>query len=249
MIKLNAEMSVLDLRPNDLLLCIDETGSESLSDPRHPVFGFGGCAIEGSRYIEAVEQPWNQLKLRHFGLTSQPLHAAKVSPSNLAGIDAIGNFFRTSPVARFAMLLTTETAISGEDTDTYQALALSFADQLGRVLQAFEYFRLVLAFEQSERGDPKVRQHFTQLHPILAGPSGPFRGPVERCFIPKSAAFPLMEVADFVIQAAGGQARAQLKPHFQLRPDFRAVFEPTSDRFAEVLFTDRIHVRRKNGGA
>lgn len=35
-------MYTLDLLPNALLICVDETGSELLSDPTNPFFGPGG---------------------------------------------------------------------------------------------------------------------------------------------------------------------------------------------------------------
>ena len=239
-------MALLDIYPNDLLLCIDETGSEALTDQKHPFFGFGGCAIPGSIYAEAVELPWKSMKREHFGSENAPLHAAKLPTSNVAGLKAVGRFFQESPVARFATIMTTSTRITGETSDAHLALSLCLSDQIGRVLQVFRYHRLVLAFEQSERGDPQVRRHFSQLQPILDGPDGPFRGPVERCFIPKRLAFPCMEIADFIVQAAGAQGRAQMQPTFRLRSDFNVIFQPAPHYFAEVMYADAIHVTRRD---
>ena len=40
----------LPLRPETLLIFIDETGIEDYSDTKNPTFGRGGCAVLGADY-------------------------------------------------------------------------------------------------------------------------------------------------------------------------------------------------------
>src|SRR5687767_2309976 len=72
----------LVLERTDLLVWIDEPGSETLSDPNYPVFGIGGCAITGDRYVEEIDQPWRELKTAHFGGSDKLLHASAVDRKN-----------------------------------------------------------------------------------------------------------------------------------------------------------------------
>ncbi len=39
-----------------LLIWIDETGNEDLSDKNYPLFGLGGCVVEARHYLKAVSQ-------------------------------------------------------------------------------------------------------------------------------------------------------------------------------------------------
>jgi hypothetical protein len=237
-------MSTLDLMPNDLLVCIDETGDASLRDPNHPIFGFGGCAITGADCRTAFDEPWKELKRAHFGSVHAPLHATSIDPGDKDAIQAIGRFFEGAPIARFATVLSRRTVIAGDSTDPYEALAHSFVDQLGRLFRHYQFHRLVLAFESSEAGNQQVERRFGKVRPILLGPDGPFRGPVERCFIPKSAAVAAMEVADFIVQAAGGEERRRLNRKERRRRDFQAIFAPAAGRFADISFLSSVRLRK-----
>ena len=74
-------MTVLTIKPDTLLLFIDETGHEQLTDPNYPIFGMGGCAVMGNSYEHIIREPWRELKAQHFGGPDVPLHA-----SDLCGI-------------------------------------------------------------------------------------------------------------------------------------------------------------------
>ena len=75
-------------------------------------------------------------------------------------------------------------------------------------------------FETSERTDRLIHEAFQdfEVH------RGEKHIPSECYFMPKSAAAPAMEVADFIMQAVGGQMRQNLRQRGSFHQDFRAVF-------------------------
>lgn len=237
-------MSSLDIRPTDLLICIDETGDDTLRDPIHPLFGFGGCAITGNDLLTHLEEPWRIIKRKHFK-SDRPLHATEIDLQNIDGINAIARFFSDSPIARFATILNTSTQLSGDSIDTKDAIKHAFSRQLGNLVRHYSFMRLILAFEHSDKGNASVREQYSDLRPLLLGPDGPFPAEIERCFIPKSVMFPAMEVADFIMHAAGGEARRGLKSRKgALRRDFEVVFSPSPERFSDFLLLTHVNLKQ-----
>lgn len=65
--KPSSEMIALEYHPDDLLIFLDETGSEKRIDPNYPIFGYGGCAIMGRDYSSVIDIPWKEFKENHYG--------------------------------------------------------------------------------------------------------------------------------------------------------------------------------------
>src|SRR5687768_15536740 len=93
-------------QPGDLLVYLDETGEETLSDPTRTMFGFGGCAVTEDRYFPDLATPWRSLKRQHFGSEDARLHAAATPPMTKEQMAAIGDFFRQQPFFRIAAIMT-----------------------------------------------------------------------------------------------------------------------------------------------
>jgi len=74
--------------------------------------------------------------------------------------------------------------------------------------------------ESSDRADPVVKRCFGQLTSLNAVRAIH----VEHCFMPKSANEPGLEVADFVVSAAGSQIQRRLRGKTGHAPDFNDVF-------------------------
>src|SRR6516225_7097380 len=68
---------VLQLPMRSLLIFIDETGTEDLSDPKNPTFGRGGCGVLFSEYKLRIAKPWRHLKRERLGGAAKPFHAAE----------------------------------------------------------------------------------------------------------------------------------------------------------------------------
>jgi hypothetical protein len=94
---------------------------------------------------------------------------------------------------------------------------------------------VALIFESSQRGDPLVIQHFGELE--LQENDKPL--PTEHCFMPKSSGEPALEIADFIVNAAGSQARRQLRGISGFAQDYQAVFHRLPQQYGHFfLITD-----------
>ena len=75
-------------------------------------------------------------------------------------------------------------------------------------------------FEASERGDALVQRYFSDIVVTIAG----VRVPIQLGIMPKWAGDEALEVADFIVHAAGTQARNWDTGDKRFRRDFEAVF-------------------------
>jgi hypothetical protein len=80
--------------------------------------------------------------------------------------------------------------------------------------------RVWIIMESSDRADPVVKRCFGQLTSLSVVRAIP----VEHCFMPKNANEPGLEVADFVVGAAGSQIQRRLRGKSGFAPDFNDVF-------------------------
>ena len=64
--------------------------------------------------------------------------------------------------------------------------------------------------------------------------------------MPKSAAYPALEVADFVMHAVGRQARNDLKKREGFLPDFKAVFHSVDSKLASFMNVQDVQMVTKN---
>ena len=82
------------ITPATLVIFLDETGDEQYTDPKHPVFGIGGCAIISDDYVRRIQRPWTLLKRDILKLGIKPFHATDFERSRptMDKISAINNF-------------------------------------------------------------------------------------------------------------------------------------------------------------
>jgi hypothetical protein len=218
----------------DLLAFVDETGHDSLSDPNHRLFGLGGCAVPLPVYYERLVKPWLELRNAHFGDIEGALHASELTPDG-AGIEALAEFFRGYPFYRVAALVT-PASVNDEGEEPYDLCAstlISFLHQIG-VINSCR--RIVLTFESAGAADAVATRSLSQqarftdsAHDYL--PISVFRAR-------KRDRVPGLEVADFVMHAAGTQVRKGLGQRPQ-RKDFQAVFSGVSDDWVRFGLLDQ----------
>lgn len=217
----------LEASKDTLLVFIDETGHEKLADRKYPIFGLGGCVVRADQYLSTVHNPWAALKLSHFPRLNGPLHATGLRPT-AAQAAGIAEVFTTGRFGRIAAVLSDRTTITVPHT-RYQITTTSFTKRFDQVCPAFWPFKEVyFVHESSDRANHLAVRFFGPFDRVIV--AGADAQDIEllitHCFAPKAALIAGLEVADFIMHAAGkcvygGGTRV---PQARARRDFQAVF-------------------------
>jgi hypothetical protein len=213
--------TVIEIPPLCLMLFVDDTGHEEFADPRHPVFGFGGCAMMAAFVDREIRTPWQAMKAAHFGGADVPLHAATLAKPTATQLGALSNFFQGGRFQRFAAVIHNLAQLSPQ-IDPYQAVAGSLLKRFAEITRSWvpRPQEVLIVHEASERGEPLLERYFGKL--TLRTDNGEI--PVRQALMDKAVGEPALEVADFVVNAAGGQARRWARKKDGFQADFRAVF-------------------------
>jgi hypothetical protein len=209
------------VRQDCLMFFCDDTGHEDFRDPKFPVFGIGGCAIMAGAVEHVLKRPWRALKAEHFGGSDVPLHASGLSTPTQPQLDALDRFFREQEFCRFGVTIT-PTCQLPTGINAYQVVSRSLHKRWEELTPRFRPTPAEVAFifEASERGDALVQRYFSDIVVTIAGN----RVPIHLGIMPKWAGDEALEVADFVVQAAGRQARRWDTGDERFRRDFESVF-------------------------
>jgi hypothetical protein len=228
----------VQLSSRALIVWLDETGHEEFADSKFPVFGLGGCAVLAGEYANAIALPWRELKKAFFGDEGSRLHASRLRHATPEQLGALSNFFNQARFARVAAV----TRRDAKKPDTISAMQLIATDLRPKIeALANDVFSpvsdVVLIFEESERLVDEVLRNFS--HWRLK--KGKIDKPIEMLRAGKDIAEPGHEVADIIMQAAGGQARLDIWP--SRRRDFNAIFNPSSlddswVKFLQIMNTE-----------
>lgn len=214
----------LALKPDTLLVFIDETGNEDYSDPNNPTFGRGGCAVLGVAYKRLIKKPWRKLKREKLGGAAKPFHAAEFEQSRpkKAQITAINRFLRR-PFWRFAVMSDRRTELP-PGIDGHRAVSLVTVNFVRKLVATYQTVgEVVLVFEASGRGDDLVRRDFDLANMNLVNGSR-HRIEVEGCFMEKKFMEPGLEIADLVAHTAGRQRRRQIAGKEGVAKDFEQMY-------------------------
>ncbi len=110
--------------PRSLLIFIDETGNEDLSDPKNPTFGRGGCGSLMSEYKLRIAKPWRRLKRERLGGAAKPFHATDFEQTRPTMHQITGiNAFLARPFWRFAAMCDSRTELPA-GIDAHKAIFL-----------------------------------------------------------------------------------------------------------------------------
>jgi hypothetical protein len=209
------------VRPDCLMFFIDETGHEAFADPKYPVFGIGGCAVMAGAVDTVLKQPWRAMKAKHFGGADVPLHASDLRTPTPEQLLALSSFFREQQFGRFAVTITPACRLPA-GIAPYHIVSAAIRKRWEELTPRFHPQPVELAFlhEASARGDALVQRYFSDTVAHIDGK----RVPVHLGIMPKSAGDEALEVADFIVQAAGRQAIRWDGGDRRFRLDFQSVF-------------------------
>lgn len=220
---------------NALAFYLDESGDESLRNADHPIFAFGGVACVTQSHLP-LAQTWKAMKREAFRQVSGPLHAAshmqdgKISSRRRA---AVLSAINQPLLARLGAVVTTETQIEGVGVcvGTFEAACFPLTRRVQDVARKM-YERgywcptgstpVYAIFEHSSRIAQRIEACFQNISIEVGG----LILPVQGCFMPKTAANPFLEMADFVAYSIGRnviQQRSMGRDFYS--PTFREIFQ------------------------
>jgi hypothetical protein len=229
-------MSIIEVQADSLIVFVDETGHEELADSRFPVFGLGGCALPSSLYVQNVKRPWIYLKKTHFGDVTKLLHASEAHKYSAAQKEAIGEFFRKQCFGRFAVVVKQTTKFP-EELFRYQIVVGLLEERLRPFAAANEFESVTIILESSKRTDSLAEKYFSKID-LRNNRSRQI--PINCYLMGKSCREPGLEVADFVINAAGGRARSRISGDERPRKDFQSIFQEVKREFVSFVELDSV---------
>ena len=152
-----------------LMIFIDETGHEALSDRTFPFFGYSGCLTYAGEYEKAIGKPWKEVE-RAFSSYKLPLHAGKLKPEQLTGPQkaALKSFFINNVFGRFAAICSNKTIKVNAEEETIfymiEAVHQRIEEILRKMLDTGLVFSDIFMFiEHSERTAQKIVEYFSQM--------------------------------------------------------------------------------------
>jgi hypothetical protein len=227
---------ILAVHPLCLMFFVDETGHEAFADPKYPVFGLGGCALLNAAIDPVLRTPWRAMKAMHFGGADVPLHACDLHNPTPEQLHALGEFFRNQNFGRFAVTMSRSDL--PPDIEAMQIMPRLLRRRWEELLPRFQPLPVEVAFvhEASTRGNALLEKYFGESTVVIDGK----RVPAHHAIMPKGDE--ALEVADFIIQAAGAQAKRGIHPDFSVRTDFEVIFRsnPFWSSFFHAVAAQRV---------
>jgi hypothetical protein len=238
--------SAFNLSRNSTVFFLDETGQEHLADPRYPVFGLGGCAVRAEDYESHIRSPWRAMKAAHFGGPDEPLHASGLLRANPSAsqLAAIGKFFERGQFYRVAAVMKAATTVDKALGPNYNAVSIALFARMRHVLERIqertriEVNRVGILLEDCERTRGLADRYMGNLGFDRDG----VQIPIDRGRMEKRYGEPGLEVADFVLHAAGTHARHRAASDARPRRDFDAVFRCVREDLQSYIELDCLSV-------
>ena len=222
----------LECDENTILIFLDETGDQLFSDKKFPIFGLGGCIIQVKHFNNQISIPWNRMKEKYFNGARKDLHAADLRDPSGKQINALNNFFSKYEFGRIASL-TGEKSLFPKDLKPYLMVSRSLWERIAHVIKWIPCTQIFIIFEYSIQGK-ELRNYFASYK--IKNENNLI--PIIYCLMDKTSKNAGLEVADFIIHTAGGQARRMR--HYpvigEFRKDFKAIFKTLEDKWVSFFY-------------
>jgi hypothetical protein len=207
-----------ELKPDvdDLLVFIDDTGHETFAG-NQGFYGLGGCVTLGAFYPR-LKETWGAVRRAINGDPELPLHASAMErkADNFA---ALSEFFLDPSFIRIAATATKAVNLPSGMHPCVPVMG-QLQNEIAFVAATLPCKRVYIVVESSDRANEIVQVCFSQLSPI----NGTAPLPVVKSLMPKSSNEPGLEVADFIVSAAGSEVQRRLRGQSGHAPDFKDVF-------------------------
>jgi Protein of unknown function (DUF3800) len=199
------QQNQLQLVPDTLLIFLDETGDEKYSDPKHPVFGIGGCALTSNEYASRMVGPWEALKNDVLGLAGQPFHAVDFERARRprqqrhAEISAINQFLMRS---FYRLAVTTDINTKRPaGFDGHATVSTVIFEYIRRLIARHTTRRCMVFFEHTHRCAELLERNLP-IHTMDARNLIGERVMPEGFTMPKTSMEAGLEIADLIIHTS-----------------------------------------------
>lgn len=228
------DIAQLKLPPDCLTVFLDDTGDEYLKDPCQPFFGLAGFAVIASQLDAVVREPWGAVRRALGGAHQKPIHAAGLYPTT-EEFAVIATYFRTQPIARFGAVCTASTDLE-TDLGPVRVVAEVLKRRMLNILQWQPFKSVEIIFEHSQRLEKKIETAFCGFELQENGNTIP----VGFSWMQKCYGEPALEVADFLANAVGKEARYRLKGKSGHERSFEAFFHHPDRRLVSFMEVTRV---------
>jgi hypothetical protein len=224
----------ISIKENTLLVFIDETGEAKLRDLKFPVFGLGGCAVFSQDYYHMIHVPWTIMQKK---FNKKILHASEIDLKNepKENIMLMGSYFKNGEFKRFAFTVSNDTLLS-EGWNYYKILSILLSNYIINISYQYPWITdIAMIFENSSEGNKNINKYFRKMDYKKLG----IKVNIEN-YVAKKGIIKGLEVADFIIQAAGTQTRNGIGIKNNFRKDFSSIFIECDNDLQKFIAVNKV---------
>jgi hypothetical protein len=239
--------TTIHLESQDLIVFIDESGSEKLSDKNNPFFVVAGFCCDVKTFLKDLDTSWKNLKKDHLGTHEKNLHASKIDIKNTKLIADISNFFQNNLFARFAFSYGDRT-YNKVPFKHAQIVASDIATAIIEFnLEKYRSKQVYVFAEKFTKGSYQYLEYLEEAFKIISETEKSDHLFNLKIFhINKSYLLCGNEIADFICHAAGRQAKKYNEGITELGKDYISVFQSIDKSFIKCFHSIGYHETSMN---
>ena len=182
-------------------------------------------------YDRLCKPEWRRMKKRLLGDSEIPLHANELTAKDKDKIEAVSSFFREQSFTRLAAIAHKSSTLEGS-WSVPKNLVMALITLFRSALCKYPFTGMVVIYEDTDRLRLEICQELGSLLVEVQEWGFNHTVPYEFYLMPKRAVEPGLEIADFIMHAAGGRVREQNNGRIADRRDFDVVFKSVSPDLA-----------------